>query len=239
MKEVGVEKFIKKAYVVHGAKYDYSRSIYNGCKVKLLITCKLCNFEFLQTPDNHLQGKGCKKCANEVNGASKRKSKEQFIKDAIAVHGDKYDYTNIVYKNKDTPVLMICKKCLMSFNQNPGNHLSQKNGCPKCSKHISKKETAWLDSLNIPKENRQVLVPKSNRKFRVDALVKNDIYEFYGDYWHGNLNIFNENDLNPSVNKTYKELFDLTTRREVEFKRLGYNIISMWESDWKKQNERS
>lgn len=40
----------------------------------------------------------------------KRKTKEQFIADAIAVHGDKYDYSKVDYQGNKVKVCIICPK---------------------------------------------------------------------------------------------------------------------------------
>jgi hypothetical protein len=55
--------FINKANKIHNYIYDYSKSIYSTYKSKLIITCKE-HGDFLQTPDNHWNGKGCPKCGN-------------------------------------------------------------------------------------------------------------------------------------------------------------------------------
>lgn len=47
-------------------------------------------------------------------------------------HGDKYDYTNLIYVDIDTPVEIICPKHGM-FKQTPYTHTKSKYGCPKCS----------------------------------------------------------------------------------------------------------
>ena len=45
-------------------KYDYSLVHYNGIRVEVQIICPK-HGEFLQTPNGHLIGHGCRKCANE------------------------------------------------------------------------------------------------------------------------------------------------------------------------------
>jgi G:T-mismatch repair DNA endonuclease (very short patch repair protein) len=80
-----------------------------------------------------------------------------------------------------------------------------------------------------------------NRTFKPDALNVETltIYEFYGDFWHGNPRRFDPNDINFAVKKTYGELYRLTMDREESLKQAGYNIVSIWESDWKKINEQA
>ena len=54
-------EFLSAAIKKHGHKYDYSKVVYKGKKHKIQITCKL-HGDFLQNPNNHLNGKGCPKC---------------------------------------------------------------------------------------------------------------------------------------------------------------------------------
>lgn len=61
---------------------------------------------------------------------SVRKTKEQFIADAISVHGNKYDYSKVEYITNSTKVCIICP-IHGEFWQSPSKHLS-KRGCPKC-----------------------------------------------------------------------------------------------------------
>ena len=62
-KKITTEDFISRAMIVHGDKYDYSKSIYTSAKEKVTIVCKKHGVEFYQSPTNHLQGKvGCNKC---------------------------------------------------------------------------------------------------------------------------------------------------------------------------------
>lgn len=56
-----VEEFIEKAIVVHGDKYRYDRIKYVNNSTPIEITCKE-HGNFLQTPNNHLQGRGCPIC---------------------------------------------------------------------------------------------------------------------------------------------------------------------------------
>ena len=60
------EEFIKKAREVHGDKYDYSNVEYVDAKTNVCIICKQ-HGVFWQRPSHHTAGRGCKKCATEVN----------------------------------------------------------------------------------------------------------------------------------------------------------------------------
>lgn len=56
------EEFVQRAIKVHGDKYDYSKSVYDRHNHKLCIICKE-HGEFWQTPNSHLDGKGCPICS--------------------------------------------------------------------------------------------------------------------------------------------------------------------------------
>ena len=63
-------------------------------------------------------------------------SKENFIDKSKAIHGDKYDYSKVVYINNRTKVCIICPKH-GEFWQSPSNHLIGR-GCPLCkNEHLS------------------------------------------------------------------------------------------------------
>lgn len=65
---------------------------------------------------------------------TKRKTKEEFIEEARAIHGNKYDYSKVEYKNNKTDVCIICLDH-GEFWQTPNNHLSKRHGCPICNQH--------------------------------------------------------------------------------------------------------
>lgn len=119
------DEFIKKATYTHKDRYDYSKVEYKNNGTKVDIICKIHGI-FSQIPTSHIKGKGCSKC-----GGSHPLTQEEFINKAIEVHGDRYDYSKVEYKNYTTKVIIVCKQH-GSFTQRPASHLSGK-GCFKCS----------------------------------------------------------------------------------------------------------
>ena len=73
-----------------------------------------------------------------------KKTLEQIIDDFKNKHGDKFDYSRVVYVNIDTPVEIICPKHGM-FKQTPYTHTKSNHGCPKCSI----KNYITLDELKV------------------------------------------------------------------------------------------
>jgi len=126
-KKIGTtESFIRKARQVHGDKYDYSEVEYGKNQYeKVIIICPI-HGRFEQTPSGHLSGKECKYCKLNI-----KKTTENFIKNAIEIHGDNYDYSETVYVNAKTDVIIICTKH-GKFEQLPDVHL-RGCGCPRCA----------------------------------------------------------------------------------------------------------
>jgi len=57
------EDFVKRSKDIHDNKYDYSLSKCEDAYTKVIITCPI-HGEFRQRAANHLQGQGCRKCAD-------------------------------------------------------------------------------------------------------------------------------------------------------------------------------
>lgn len=73
---------------------------------------------------------------------NKPKTKEQFIEDAVKIHGPKYDYSLVDYVRAVDKVVIKCR-WHGTFRQSPNAHLSQKSGCPTCGK--VKQVDSWYD----------------------------------------------------------------------------------------------
>lgn len=123
-------KFIEESIKVHGDKYDYKNTKYLNAKTKVKIFCKK-HGEFEQLPGNHKRGNGCPKCI--YNKLTKKEILEQFKN----IHGDKYNYSSVVYKGDNIKVKIICQEHGI-FKQTPGIHKTG-SGCKTC---------AGLDKLN-------------------------------------------------------------------------------------------
>ena len=130
MKKLTSNDFIKKAKSIHGDKYDYLSVEYKNALTKVKITCSQHGI-FEQEPKNHLRGRGCPSC-----GKTKKSNTKDFIKKAKAMHGDKYNYSLVEYKNALAKVKIICFQHGM-FEQIANQHL-RGSICPSCSLEIRK-----------------------------------------------------------------------------------------------------
>ena len=106
---------------------------------------------------------------------------------------------------------------------------------------INDYETAKFVSMNVDyNEDINVLLSriikywKKQGEFVLMHEETNTIYEFYGDYWHGNPKRFILTDINKRTKTTFGELYKNTLQKEKDIRELGYNLVVIWESDWKK-----
>lgn len=120
-------RFIQLSREIHGDKFEYLDSSVRTTTGKVRLRCKSNGHEFQQKYGTHIyQKSGCPICAGRF-----KKTTEQFIADARAVHGDRYDYTSTDYIGKAKKVVIGCPTH-GSFSQTPNTHLSGA-GCPKCA----------------------------------------------------------------------------------------------------------
>lgn len=156
MKKKTTEEFISDAVNIHGDKYDYSFTEYVNNKTKLKIVCPI-HGTFEQQPNNHLNGRGCKKCGSTQAGKKHRTTTEKFISKSISTHGNRYDYSKAKYITKVDKIEIVCK-VHGSFWQLAGNHEHGDN-CPKCSKLTSYRKKSltteeFINTANKIHENK-------------------------------------------------------------------------------------
>jgi hypothetical protein len=234
------EEFIKQSKEIHGDEYNYSKVEYINYATKVIIICKV-HGEFLQTPREHLGGCKCGFCKGNRISLLMRSTKEEFIIKAQNIHLNKYDYSLVDYINSQTSVKIICNIHGI-FEQKPNNHLNGTK-CPKCNHHHSKIQLQWLNYIQISRniiiqhaetDNGEFKIP--NTRFLADGFCKetNTIYEFHGDFWHGNPILFNKNDINSITKTTFGELYEKTQKKKYKIQELGYNYIEIWEYDWRR-----
>lgn len=138
--------FIEKAQVIHGDKYNYDSTNYQKRQLKVKIICPS-HGEFLQKAGNHLNGRGCPLCMKEKF----TKTIERFIIEAKQIHGDKYNYHLVEYKNTNKKVKITCPIHGL-FLQSPTHHLRQQ-GCPKCQSTFKLTNEEFINRANQKHKN--------------------------------------------------------------------------------------
>lgn len=133
-----LDEFIKKARLVHGDKYDYSLVEYKNSKSSISIICSSHGL-FKQQAGSHLSGNKCPDCALIKRAKVRTKTFSEFLKDAIAIHGNKYDYSLCEphYKNARSKIPIKCKKHGVYYQQ-ASKHTAVKQGCVHCGNDKNK-----------------------------------------------------------------------------------------------------
>lgn len=140
------QEFINKANIIHNFSYDYSKILYINNSTPIIIICTI-HGEFSQTPNAHLSKQGCPKCGIITRTKLNSSNTEEFIKKAVKLHNNKYDYSLVDYKNNATKIKIICNNCKDTFLQTPLIHLHS-NGCWKCNHVTVLTKTDWIRLCN-------------------------------------------------------------------------------------------
>ncbi len=130
MNQKTTEVFIKQAKLVHNERYSYDKVYYEHSDRNVEITCSE-HGSFFQRPYKHLAGSGCRKCAYNLLSEKKSMGTEEFVRRAFEVHGDKYNYSQVIYISNKKNVLISCP-VHGKFSQIPALHL-RGSGCMACS----------------------------------------------------------------------------------------------------------
>jgi hypothetical protein len=233
------EQWVELASIKHEGFYDYSKSIYISSQTDVLITCPK-HGEFKQKPSTHLQGGGCQKCGIEKVIASKLYTEDEYdgiFKKMSLKHANKYTYKNLIRRDGMLFIELICDKH-GEFTQRYDHH-KRGHGCFKCVVNYSKAQMEWLNYLSITSDYIQHAENEGEFNVKGTNLYAdgyepstNTIYEFQGDFWHGNPKRFNPDYINPRTGTTYKFLYEKTQKKIIKLKELGYNVVEIWESDW-------
>jgi protein-arginine kinase activator protein McsA len=233
-KEYTLEEHIMNAYNIHNGKYDYSYYEFINMNMASIIICPT-HGKFTQDFIHHIGRKqGCPKCVSNF-----KLTREQLIERSINIHGNDYDYSEFYPKNYSVKSTIICQEH-GKFSLRPTDHIYWRIGCPGCGGRSSSGERAWLTSLEIKELERQKSFKIEGKRIFVDGFdpITNTIYEYNGDYWHGNPVFYPSNKVNPFNGKTCGQLYKETIDREALFKKLGFNVVSIWENEWFKQKDR-
>lgn len=122
--KITTEIFINRSKTIHNLFYNYDKTVINGIRNKVIITCPI-HGDFNQAAYSHLNGSRCSKCS----GNSKL-SHDEFVNKSNVIHNSKYEYIT-EYNGHSTKIEIKCNIHGI-FKQTPNDHLSGK-GCPCCA----------------------------------------------------------------------------------------------------------
>lgn len=211
----------------HGETQRYSHQLYKT-------GCLYCKSAFVEAKNERKKKEG-----QERNKIRLEKLKEYNVPISLdevklRLHNKFHDYCTYDlsnYINLKSKIKVICDKH-GEYETSARQCLSNSYACRYCSKSgHSKKEYKWLKNFNITTLNYYIKI--DDYRFYADGYDEstNTIYEYLGDYWHGNLSIYPEDQLNMVNKKSMKKLFEDTKNRFDILKNNGYNIVYTWESD--------
>jgi len=209
----------------------------------MIITCRI-HGDFEQCPGDHINtGHGCQECGKirSIEANKKRaKTQEEFVKEAVDVHGDRFNYDEAIYISSHDYVTITCKKHKVTFMMIPREHIrSQCGGCYECKRHYySQRAMHWLENIAMYRKIH-IQHAKNGREFHIskysaDGYNKenNIVFEFYGCYFHGCMDCYGPDDENKISKCKMSELYDKTKEREDFIEKRGFKIISIWEHDY-------
>ncbi len=145
---------------------------------------------------------------------------------------------------------IFCKKHNLYFSQWMSS-LNVGVGCPHCGKEnkrnaglkmikiarkkqfdagrarfVSKNETKWLDSLEVPVRQKWL----EDIKYSVDGFdpETNTVFLYHGKFWHGCIYTFDPELIHPILKVKMKDLYEKTMLIENQIKKAGYNLVTKW-----------
>ena len=192
--ELQKQKFIEKSINKHGNLFDYSKVDYVNSITKVEIICKE-HGSFFVRPDAHIRKVGCSICNGGVSY-----NQEGVITKFTKIHGNRYNYSKVIYINSMIKVEIICKEH-GSFLQTTKSHILGQ-GCPKCSGK-NKKTTEEFCNESVIIHNNEYdysLVDYKNNRIKVNIICSK----------HGLFNQIPKDHLNgsgcPKCNKSKGEI---------------------------------
>lgn len=204
---------------------------------KVFWRCKKCNHSwksFISGRTKKEKPSGCPACSGRVP----TENNNLVIKYPHLL--DEWDFDkNTILPFEVTPcshkkVWWVCCKggCGHSWKATVGDRTNKNSSCPKCSNGtVSKISQEWLDRLGIKIREYHI----KDLGFRVDGFdpETNTVYEFFGDYWHGNPEVFSAREINSNSKKPFGALHEETLRRLRRLEKSGYKVVYIWERDYK------
>lgn len=200
-------------------------------------------------------GCGCPKCGDKIGSEKQIMSNAEFIKRCQAKYPDMFIYDRTQYAKYKDYVTITCKKH-GDFQTTPrwllGNKVTY--GCPTCAdingraSNCSKVQIEWLHhmekELNCTIQHMynggEYIITTGESQFKADGYCHetNTVFEFHGDFWHGNPNVYPNNMIHPVKKLTMGAIYKKTLEREQAIRNAGYNLVVIWERDWVKMQKK-
>lgn len=213
-KKLSQSRFIQRANKLHRDVYIYDETVFINTRTKIIIKCRI-HGAWLTSPNSHLKGHGCPKCASGLRRLINTKTTDSFINSATNIHDGLYTYTEASYIGANSKIKIICKDH-GAFYSTPSNHVHYKSGCPDCKNFVSSTEVKIQTELfntgvEFEASNRIKIAPQELDLY----LPENNVaIEVNGIYWHSTKF---KDDKNYHLNKT------------TECEKQGIQLLHFWD----------
>jgi formylmethanofuran dehydrogenase subunit E len=135
-----LELVYERGRIMHNNRYDYSLvtiAHVQGAFSYIPIKCKICEYIWEATISCHLnpsRKSGCPNCSNSIPW-----SLERFLKRALSIHNNKFNYSAITeehIKGKRSQIPLKCNTCEYEWITSIESHINHHSGCPQCAKQV-------------------------------------------------------------------------------------------------------
>lgn len=174
LREKSIQKFKNKLLNTNFEYIDYVEKR-NGIHI-VKVKCKTCG-TIRETNMNNILRFGCDTCTHKKMPQCQPRTKEEFIKRAISIHGNKYDYSKIEYKNDKIKVCIICPKH-GEFWQTPNKHLIGQ-GCHLCASSGLEQITNTILEESKLNYYRQYCLYIDTQKLFIDFVIEHNNQKYF------------------------------------------------------------
>lgn len=163
--------FLERIQKVHGDLYTTDLAVYERADKRVTMVCKI-HGEFHIPPNKLFAGFGCQLCSKERVKVSLSGDTETFCKSAKKIHGDKYDYSRVVYVSNTKKVAIICP-VHGEFLQAPSCHVRKlrPTGCPTCASELKKGNGSEVKLDNLKAALKQIKVDNPDVTFSAGSSI--------------------------------------------------------------------
>ena len=153
------EEYIRDCQSRYKDKYCYDETKFTAMNKKIAIYCNNHGGLFTQNAYSHLNGSNCPICSGNYCDT------EIFIEKAKISHGDRFDYSEVIYINSKNEIKIICP-LHGSFYQLPTVHLRKDAlHCPECVRDKMSKPKYSLDDF------KKLAVEKHGKRYDYSLIV--------------------------------------------------------------------
>ena len=226
---------------------DFNKT-YEGVQTRIRLRCTLDGYEWEVSINNVINNEsGCSRCSNREEWTYLRL--QEAISELRFPDGSQVctlEMTEIEFLEVyeiDGAHAKIFVRCAVDQDHTwwvqITNLINNKTGCPDCNTiGSSKVEIEWIEFV-MANEGIHIQYALNGGQVKINGRLvdgmcyeTNSVYQFHGDYWHGNPNRYEPDYINPSNYKRMGDLYEETLIKDQELRDQGYNVIIIWESEW-------